>query len=83
MAGLTQEVEDIFQRVRLPIACQQCIPIQKVLVQIKLSSLKKVKEDMQGLVKLDKVKNEDMRKPQEYMKTLCLEDARLEFRFRT
>ena len=50
---------------------------------IKLSSLRKLKLEMQGLSKLDKVKNEDLRKPQKYMEMISLEDARLEFRWRT
>ena len=38
---------------------------------------------MQGLSKLDKIKNEDLRKPQKYMEKISLEDSRLEFRWRT
>ena len=64
-------------------ACQQYVGREQVMAQIKLSSLKQVKEDMQGLVKLSMVKNEDLRKPQTYMKNVSLEDARLEFRYRT
>ena len=38
---------------------------------------------MQGMSKVDKIKNEDLRKPQKYMEKISLEDSRLEFRWRT
>ena len=50
---------------------------------IKLSSVRKLKEDMQGLSKLNTIKNEDLRRPQKYMEMPSLEDSRLEFRWRT
>ena len=81
--GLTQEVADICRRIGLPNACKQYLSREQVSKNIKLSSLKKLKEDMRGLIKLDKIKNEDLRCPQEYMRTESLEDARLEFRWRT
>ena len=81
--GLTQEVKEICRRIGLPNACKQYIPRKQVLEQIKLSSLKKVKEDMEGLTKLESIKNEDLRQPQKYMRSVSLEDSRLEFRWRT
>ena len=38
---------------------------------------------MEGLSKLENMKREDLRKPQDYMHLISLEDARLEFRYRT
>ena len=81
--GLTKEVEEICSAVGLPNACTQFISREKVLEHIKLSSLKKLKLDMQGLSKLDRIKNEDLRKPQKYMEQISLEDSRLEFRWRS
>ena len=80
--GLTREVEEICSSVGLPNACQQFISREKVVEHIKLSSLRKLKIEMQGLSKLASVKNEDLRKPQKYMEMISLEDSRLEFRWR-
>ena len=37
---------------------------------------------MEGLSKLENMKREDLRNPQDYMHLISLEDARLEFRYR-
>ena len=74
---------EICYAVGLPNACTQFISREKVLEHIKLSSLKKLKLDMQGLSKLDRIKNEYLRKPQKYMEQISLEDSRLEFRWRS
>ena len=42
---------------------------------IKLSSVRKLKEDMQGLSKLNTIKNEDLRRPQKYKEMISLEDS--------
>ena len=81
--GLTREVEEICSTVGLPNACTQFISREKVLEHIKLSSLRKLKLEMQSLSKLDSIKNEDLRRPQKYMEEVSLEDSRLEFRWRT
>ena len=81
--GLTREVEEICSTVGLPNACQQFISREKILENIKLSSLRKLKLDMEGLSKQDEIKNQDLRKPQKYMEMISLEDSRLEFRWRT
>ena len=46
-------------------------------------SLKRLKEDMMGLSKMNEIKKKDLRKVQTYMNRVSLEDARLEFRWRT
>ena len=47
--------------------------------QARLSILKKLKEDMKGLNKMKDIKKDDLRKAEDYMKRVSLEDARLEF----
>jgi hypothetical protein len=47
--GLTREVEEICSTVGLPNACQQFISREKVLENIKLSSFRKLKLDMEGI----------------------------------
>ena len=81
--GLTREVEEICGKVGLPNACRQYISREQVLDHIQVSNLKKLKSDMEGLSKLEDIKNQDLRKPQNYMNLISLEDARLEFRWRT
>ena len=75
--GITKEVEEICCKVGLPNACKQFIRREDVLENIKLSSLKKLKLDMEGLTKLDCMKNKDLRKPHSYMNRVSLEDSRL------
>ena len=82
-AGLTREVEEICQKLGLPNACQQFVHREQVLDHSMLNNLKKVKEDMEGLSKMNQLKMEDLRKAQKYMGMVPLEDASLEFRWRT
>ena len=81
--GITMEVEEICLKVGLPNACKEFVRREEVVKNIKLSSLKKLKLDMEGLTKLDTMRKEDLRKPQDYMQLISLDNARLEFRFRT
>ena len=76
-------MEEICQKLGLPNACRQYVHRTQVLDHARLSNLKKLKEDMEGLSKMEQIKKEDLRKPQDYMKMVSLEDARLEFRWRT
>ena len=76
-------MEEICCKLGLPNACKQFIKREDVLENIKLSSLKKLKLEMEGLTKLESMKNKDLRKPQIYMNRVSLEDSRLEFRWRT
>ena len=74
---------EICQKLGLPNACQQFVHREQVLDHARLSNLKKLKEDMEGLSKMDQLKKEDIRKAQKYKEMVSLEDARLEFRWRT
>ena len=81
--GLTREVVEICSKVGLPDACKQYVHRDVVVDHIRVSNLKKLKKDMEGLGKLERIIKEDLRKPQKYMELVSLEDARLEFRWRT
>ena len=81
--GLTSEVEEICQKLGLPNACKQPVQRKQVIDHARLSNLKKLKNDMEGLSKMEEMKKEDLRKAQKYMSMVSLEDARLEFRWRT
>ena len=48
-----------------------------------VSNLKRLQDDMKGLSKMEEIMKQDLRKPQDYMNLVSLEDARLEFRWRT
>ena len=73
--GLSREVEEICSTVGLPNACKQFISREKVREHIKLSSVRKLKEDIQGVSKLDTINNEDLRRPQKYKEMISLEDS--------
>ena len=81
--GLTKEVEEICKRIGLPNACIEYVYRDDVVDHIRVSKLKKLQEDMQGLSKMQEIMKQDLRKPQDYMNLVSLEDARLEFRWRT
>ena len=55
--GLTREVEEICGKVGLPKACRQYISREQVLDHIQVSNLKHFKSDMEGLSKLEEMKN--------------------------
>ena len=81
--GLTSEVEEICRKLGLPNACRQYVQRKQVLDHARLSNLKKLKEDMEGMSKMEEMMKEDLRKAQNYMGMVSLEDARLEFRWRS
>ena len=80
--GLTQEVAEICRRVGLPNACLEYVQREEVTEAILNSHLKCLKEEY----KMDKLKHlqtSEIRYRQKYMSMSSLEDARLEFRYRT
>jgi hypothetical protein len=81
--GLTKEVEEICLRVGLPSACGQFVSREEAKQAMLASSAKVLKEQMVGLKKLQSIQQEDFRTRQGYMLGKSLEDARLEFRWRT
>jgi hypothetical protein len=81
--GLTKEVQEICERVGLPDACFQYVPKEEVKEAMQLSNARELKEQMTGLSKLEDMMKEDLRYGQDYVKTMSLEDARLEFRWQT
>ena len=81
--GLTKEVIEICKKVGLPNGCTQYIPMDEIKKAIMMSNAQEIKEQMQGLTKLENIMQEDLRFCQDYIKSLSLEDARLEFRWRT
>ena len=81
--GLTKEVKEICKKVGLPNACTEFIHKEEIKKAMLVSNAKDLKEQMTGLYKLDHLMNEDLRLGQDYIKSLSLEDARLEFRWQT
>ena len=81
--GITKEVKEICEKVGLPDACVQFIPMEEIKKAMLISNAKDIKEQMIGLSKLEDIMKEDLRFGQDYIKSLSLEDARLEFRWRT
>ena len=81
--GLTKEVEEICERVGLPNACLQYVTKEDLKEAMQLSNARELKEQMTDLSKLEGTMDEDMRFCQDYIKSMSVEDARLEFRWRT
>ena len=63
--GLTSEVEEICQKLGLPNACKELVHRKQVLDHARLSNLKKLKEDMEGLINMKDIRMEDLRKAEE------------------
>ena len=66
--GLTTEMAEICQQAGLPNACHKYIYRKEVVQKIELQNMKEVKEQMEPLKKMDKLKMKDTRRMQPYMK---------------
>jgi hypothetical protein len=80
--GLAKEVLKFFQEVGLSNPCEQFLNREEVSEAIMYSHLKTLKEEY-SMEKLKHLKNTDLRYMQKYMTQVSLENARLEFRYRT
>ena len=74
--GLNSEAKEICQKFCQPNACLKYVHRKLGFNQARLSNLKKLKEDMEGLSKMKDSKAED------YMKRVSLEGACIEFLWR-
>ena len=81
--GLTKEVREICEQVGLPDACQQYVSKEEVEEAMRMSNARELKKQMEGLSKLENMMEADLRYCQDYIKSMSVEDARLEFRWRT
>ena len=81
--GLTGEVAHICLLAGLPNACLQYIPREEVVAAIQFHHMKCVKEEMEPLKKMAKLKMEDTRHIQKYMKQKSLANSRMEFKWLT
>ena len=75
--GLTTEVAEICQLAGLPNACHKYINRKEVVEAIELHHMKEIKEQMEPLRKMDKLKMRDTREMQPYMKQKSLENSRI------
>jgi hypothetical protein len=76
-------VKEICEKAGLPDACVRYIPREEIQKAMMVSNAWEIKEQMQGLTKLENIMKEDLRFCQDYIKSKYLEDARLDFRLRT
>ena len=81
--GLTKEVEEICQLAGLPDACIHPLGRKEIEEAVVLHHLKEIREEMKPLSKMDKIRNQDTRQMQSYMKQKSLENSRLEFIWET
>ena len=80
--GLGQEVREHCRELGLPDATTEEVDKEEVKKAIQLSSLTKLKADMQGKVKLEQLARTDMRQVQEYV-NWSVEECRMGFRLQT
>ena len=81
--GLTTEVEEICRLVGLPNVCSQPLGRKEVEEAVVLHHLKEIKEEMEPLSKMAKIRTQDTREMQLYMKQKSLENSRIEFIWET
>jgi hypothetical protein len=81
--GLTEEVRTICREVGLPNGCKEYLDRKEVQDAILHHHLIGLKQEMQGLSKLDRISRKECRYMQSYMLEKSLEDSRLQFRWRT
>ena len=80
--GLTKEVMEFCKEIGLQNPCKEFLDRKEVSEAIMISHLKTLKEEY-SMEKLKHLKNTDIRYMQKYMTQASLENARLEFRYRT
>ena len=81
--GLSEEVVTICKTVGLPNACDVYVDRKEVKEAMLHHHLINLKQEMKELKKLDRISSKECRYMQGYMLQKSLEDARLEFRWRT
>ena len=80
--GLTKEVMEFCKEIGHQNPCKEFLDRKEVSEAIMISHLKTLKEEY-SMEKLKHLKNTDIRYMQKYMTQASLENARLEFRYRT
>ena len=70
---------EIWQVVGLPNVCKKHLHRKEVVEAIEFHHMKEVKEQMEPLKKMEKLKIKNTRQMQTYMKQKSLENSRLEF----
>ena len=81
--GLSAEVEQICREIGVENVNEKVVSRQELKTAVEWHNIKEAKEDMEKLKKLAGVRNQDFRKPQEYMKERSVEKARQAFRVRS
>ena len=82
-AGITEEVVQICKMVGVPNACEVFVSREEVTEAILHHHLISLKQEMKQLKKLDRISDKEVRFMQNYMLQKSLEDARLEFKWKT
>ena len=81
--GLSAEVEQICREIGVENVNEKVVSRQELKTAVEWHNIKEAKEDMEKLKKMAGVRNQDFRKPQEYMKERSVEKARQAFRVRS
>ena len=83
LEGLTTEVAQICQLAGLPNVCSQFIGRKEAEEAIINHHLVEIREEMEPLSKMERIKKTDTRKMQKYMTQKSLENSRIEFLWET
>ena len=81
--GLAAEVTEICEKVNLPDVNHNIVRKEDIKEAIFWNHYANMKEDMEKFSKLEKIKHEDYRAEQDYMKDKSIEKIRSQFRIRT
>jgi len=81
--GLSAEVEQICREIGVENVNEKVVSREELKTAVEWHNIKETKEEMEKLKKLEGVRNQDFRKPQEYMKEISVEKARQAFRVRS
>ena len=81
--GLAKEVEQICKEIGVKDANKEIVRKEKLEEAVAYADYKEMKEEMNKYVKLQEVKDSDMRQEQDYMHEKAVDKARKAFRLRT
>ena len=75
LPGLVMEVKEICSKIGIADICENSVTKEEVKDALEIHHLKIMKEEMGDKEKYKDIKNEDIRKPQEFLKEMNLEQC--------
>ena len=81
--GLSAEVEQICREIGVENVNEKVVSKEELKTAVEWHNIKETRDDMEKCKKLAGIRNQDLRKPQEYMREKSVENARQAFRVRS